>query len=240
MKRRGRFKTFLLHRLIPSLIVSIMVIILVVIGFNFLNKPTTYADNIQPSDLDYPWPTDMQAPCMYGTKGGPSCINPSDPKNENDWYEWGVYNNSTGKFQIYRNGGYGNGAYEYRNCTDYVAWKVESLGGHVGNLGNGGQWYKNSPASEQSLIPQKWDAAVEPGAIGHVAFVESVNSIDSSNPGNDNITVSEYNENGDGHGEYRTGTAASMGFTEFVNFGISPKSTITQTNNPNPANYAKK
>src|SRR5205807_7565410 len=89
--------------------------------------------------------------------------------------------------------------YEFKNCTSYVAWKVESLGGNVpGSLGNGGQWYKNSPASEQSLIPQKWEAAVEPVSsnhpFGHVAFVESVNSIDSSNPGNDNITVSEYNE----------------------------------------------
>lgn len=236
MKHIDVFKTFLLYRFIPSLIVSIMVIVLVVIGYNFLNKPATYADNIKPSDLGYPWPADLQAPCMYGTQGGPSCKNPSDPTNKNDWYEWGVYNNSTGKFQLYR-----NGAYEYRNCTDYVAWKVDSLGGNVpGNLGNGGQWYKNSPASEQSLIPQQWDVAVEPGAIGHVAFVESVNSVDSSNPGNDNITVSEYNEYGDGHGDYRTGTVASMGFTEFVNFGISLKSTIKQTSNPNPSFYAKK
>lgn len=219
------------------MIVSIMVIVLVVIGYNFFNKPTTYADSIKPSDLGYPWPTDIQAPCEFGKAGGTSCVNPA---NANDLYDWGVYNNSTGKFQLYR-----NGAYEYRNCTDYVAWKVESLGGNVpGKLGNGGQWYEKAPPSEQSLIPQKWDAAVEPVSskhlFGHVAFVESVNSIDSSNPGNDNITVSEYNLSGDGQGDQRIGAAASMGFTEFVNFGISPKSTITQTNNPNPANYAKK
>ena len=92
----------------------------------------------------------------------------------------------------------------------------------------------------RSLIPQKWDAAVEPGAIGHVAFIESVNSIDSSNPLNDNLTVSEYNENGDGHGDYRTGTAASMRFTEFVNFGISPQPIATQTSKPDLSFYAKK
>jgi len=222
------------------MIVSIMVIVLVVIGFNFLNKPTTYAYTIKYDNLGYPW-------------NDATLIDPSN-------YDWGYPANScpandpnctrkiAGANTVLNGKQYGVSdpwGYEFKNCTSYVAWKVESLGGNVpGNLENGGQWYKNSPASEQSLIPQKWDAAVEPESskhpYGHVAFVESVNSIDSSNPGNDNITVSEYNEDYKGDGDYRTGTAASMGFTEFVNFGFSPKSTTKQTSNPNPAIYAKK
>jgi surface antigen len=167
-----------------------------------------------PSNLGYPY---SQAPCEY-TAGGSSCKNPKDPANQNDWYEWGEYN-SQGVFQIYRNG------YEYRNCTDYVQWKEDSLGASVpGNLGNGGQWYNNVPSSERSSSPQAWGAAVQPpsaaNSAGHVAFVESVNT-------NGTITVSEYNFNGTGAGDIRTGSAASMGFTEFVNFGAHPTTSVS-------------
>jgi surface antigen len=107
--------------------------------------------------------------------------------------------------------------YAYRNCTDYVAWKEASLGASVpSNLGNAGQWYNRIPANDRSSTPQASDAAVQPGTssnpYGHVAFIESVNS-------NGTITVSEYNYDMIGNGDTRTATAASMGFTEFINFG---------------------
>lgn len=217
-----------------------MAIVLVGIGFNIVNKPATYANTIKYDNLNYPW-------------NDATLIDPSN-------YDWGYPANSCpvndphctkyiqGAHTLLHGIQYGVSdpwGYEFRNCTSYVAWKLVSLGvKDPSGLGDGGQWYAKSPPSEQSLTPQMWDAAVEPPSsqhiFGHVAFVERVNSIDSSNPGNDNITVSEYNENLQGDGDYRTGTATSLGFTEFVNFGISPKSTITQTNNPNPANYAKK
>ena len=146
-----------------------------------------------------------QAPCEFGSAGGTSCSNPNNPSDE---YDWGVYVN--GVFQPYRNG------YEYRNCTDYVQWKESTIGVSVpSNWGNGGSWYNSAPAGDRSTTPKAWDAAVEPGDPGHVAFVESVNS-------GGTITVSEYNHNMDGTGDTRTGTASSMGFTEFVDFGVHP------------------
>lgn len=151
--------------------------------------------------LGYPW---HNAACQFGSAGGSDCHNPVDPSNK---YNWGVYVNGT--FQPYRNG------YQYRNCTDYAQWRLSGLGGSVPpGLGNGGMWYDNSPVNKRSSTPQPGYAAVKPGAVGHVAVVESVNS-------NGTITISEYNGSGTGEGRVRTGTASSMGFTQFVNFGAS-------------------
>jgi surface antigen len=169
--------------------------------------------------LGYPWPTDAQAPCKFGAAGGASCTDPtptSETHTNEGSYNWGVYANSV--FHPYREGG----GYEYRNCTDYTAWKLESLGvspSDVNNLGNGGKWYDNAPANKRSTTPKAGDAAVVPATStnpwGHVAFVESVNP-------DGTITVSEYNYNGQGTGDTRTGNAASMGFTKFVDFGVNP------------------
>lgn len=118
--------------------------------------------------------------------------------------------------------------YELRNCTSYVAWKENSEGAPSSKLiglGNAGQWYSSAPAGERSLAPQAGDAAVDPNIsppYGHVAYIESVNSIDQSDPGNDNITISEFNYSTPGGYDTRTGGAAALGFTEFVNFGASP------------------
>lgn len=243
MKYINRFRTFQSNRLIRSLIVSIVVVVFVATGFSIFYKPTTYgATSITASDLNYPWNDATLIDASNYDWGYPANACPAnDPKCTRKIAGANTFLNGK-QYGVSDPWGY-----EFKNCTSYVAWRVAYLGHGVtvpDNLGNGGQWYTNAPASEQSLIPQKWDAAVEPPSskhiFGHVAFVESVNSVDSSNPGNDNITVSEYNENLHGDGDYRTGTAASMGFTQFVNFGISPKSTITQTSSPDPAIYAKK
>jgi surface antigen len=160
--------------------------------------------------LGYPWPTDTEAPCEFGSNGGASCVNPN---NSNDLYDWGV--NSGGTFHQYRNG------YEYRNCTDYVQWEESTPNINVSvptNWGNGGQWYDNAPSNEKSTTPKAWDAAVVEGNPGHVAFVQTVNQ-------NGTITVAEYNHDTQGHGDTRTATASSMGFTEFVDFGVHPTQT---------------
>jgi len=165
-------------------------------------SPVASADS-----LNYPWPTDTEAPCKFAPAGGSSCTNPND---SNDKYDWGV--NSGGTFHPYRNG------YEYRNCTDYVQWQESQSPINVSvptNWGNGGQWYDNAPSNEQTTTPKAWDAAVVPGSVGHVAFVQSVNT-------DGTITVTEYNQQGQGHGGTRTGSASSMGFTKFVDFGVHP------------------
>jgi surface antigen len=115
--------------------------------------------------------------------------------------------------------------YALRNCTSYVAWKLASLGvspAEFEGLGNGGQWYSNSPKSRRTTKPAYGDAAVQPptksNPYGHVAFVESVNG-NLSDGGT--ITVSEYNDAQYGAGDERTGTPAQLGFTEFVTFGVA-------------------
>ncbi|HEX7963145.1 MAG TPA: FG-GAP-like repeat-containing protein [Candidatus Saccharimonadales bacterium] len=169
-----------------------------------------YAD-----DLSYPW---HDAPCKFGSNGGASCANPDD---QSDVYNWGIVN-ADGSFSPYRNG------YEYRNCTDYVQWKVGTYGASVpGNLGNGGRWYDNSPAEKRTVTPKAGEAAVVPGTLGHVAFVEAVNT-------DGTITVSEYNHNKDGTGDKRTGKPADMGFTEFIDFGVD-SSKVQPPSSPAPA-----
>jgi surface antigen len=118
--------------------------------------------------------------------------------------------------------------YNYRNCTDYVAWKLQSLGvtdAKTRGLGNGGQWADNaqgragvsvSTTPSVNSVGVKVSTTSDP--FGHVTFVEAVNS-------NGTLTVSEYNwvVNGtpDGAFHRRTATAASMGLTKFINFGVS-------------------
>ncbi len=190
-----------LRRLMPIVAIPLLVSIGVPTAVAITSATPAMANT-----LNYPWPTDTQAPCKFGSAGGSSCTNPSNPS---DKYDWGIYDTNH-VFHPYRSG------YEYRNCTDYVQWKESTIGVTVpSNWGNGGQWYDNAPASERSTTPKAWDAAVVPGNPGHVAFVESVNS-------DGTITVSEYNHNQDGTGDTRIGTSALMGFTEFIDFGVHP------------------
>lgn len=114
--------------------------------------------------------------------------------------------------------------YGYRNCTDYVAWKLTSQGvaaSDVRGLGNGGQWYDRAPTDKRSLTPEAGSAAVKlPSSTnpwGHVAYVESVNP-------DGTITVSEYNHAGTGAYGTRTASASALGFTRFVDFGVSTAS----------------
>ncbi|HEU5374122.1 MAG TPA: CHAP domain-containing protein [Ktedonobacteraceae bacterium] len=155
-------------------------------------------------------------------------------------YEWG--NTHDDENSIYSTRGYA-----YRNCTDYVAWKLQSLGvpdSKTRGLGNGGSWYDNAPNNSLSrgTTPQVGDAAVVPsstpgyGGYGHVAYVEAVNY--DSNGNVTTITVSEYNYDLQGDYNTRTGKPADMNFTEFVHFGslmTNPPSNPTPTPTPSPA-----
>jgi surface antigen len=181
------------------------------------NPTAAYADSIDTALANYP---DKSMPCEhapYSATG--SCAN----------YDWG--NTHTESYNDPSE--FSSRGYAYRNCTDWVAYRLSTAASYAvsHSLGNGGDWYNNAPSIQRSTVPAAWDAAVVPAtynaqgvetSYGHVAFVESVNSVDPNNPGNDNITVSEYNHDALGNGDQRTGTASSMGFTEFVDFGVHP------------------
>jgi len=111
--------------------------------------------------------------------------------------------------------------YGYRNCTDYVAWKLASLGvkpaqyggREYSPLGDGKTWGTNAAAHgvANNATPAVGSVAVDPsGEFGHVAFVTAWNGTD--------ITVSQYNYNEDGNYTTQTGTPASLGFTSFDHF----------------------
>jgi surface antigen len=138
----------------------------------------------QTSGGGYPY---ANAVCEWpGTpQSNPHCVNPADPKDQNEWYEWGYWSGST--FEPYDQWGY-----EYRNCTSYVAWRLSSAGVSASvfkGLGNADQWIGgvsgksgvtvNSTASPGAVAV--WDS---PG-VGHVAWVESVSG--------GKVTVSDYN-----------------------------------------------
>lgn len=127
---------------------------------------------------------------------------------------------------------YSSRGYGYRNCTDYVAWKLQSLGvpsSRTSGLGNGGEWATKAQGRAGVTVnqtPAYGAAAVNPNAaagFGHVSFVESVNS-------NGTITISEYNYGTKGGYGSRTGTKAQLGITDFVHFGVagapSPSPTV--------------
>lgn len=122
----------------------------------------------------YPWGS---AKCLHtGQVDGP-CYN----------YDWAV-NGSPWNWQT---GGYG-----YRNCTDWVSYRVGVATGKFvpSGLGNAKTWDDRAPAYgfKVSSTPKKGAAAVSNGGFyGHVMYVESVNS-------DGTITVSDYNRAGTG------------------------------------------
>lgn len=133
----------------------------------------------------YPW---GYAACIHtGQVEGP-CYN----------YDWAV----NGSIWNPNTGGYG-----YRNCTDYVSWKIRAQGGYVpAGLGNAKDWDNNYPSDS---TPSAGDAAVSNvGTYGHVMYVESVNE-------NGTINISDYNRAGTG--KYSTSTISTSGLS-FLTF----------------------
>jgi peptidoglycan hydrolase CwlO-like protein len=132
----------------------------------------------------YPW---GYAACLHtGQVDGP-CAN----------YDWAV----NGSIWNPNTGGYG-----YRNCTDYVSWRIRSQGGYVpAGLGNAKDWDNNYPSDN---TPSPGDAAVSnAGTYGHVMYVEAVNG--------NQITISDYNRAGTG--KYATSTISASGLS-FLTF----------------------
>jgi surface antigen len=113
---------------------------------------------------------------------------------------------------------YSERGYGFRNCTDWVAWRLESTGAlpvSTRGLGDGGQWAARAAADPMpgrvvSETPSVGAAAVVVGG-GHVAYVEAVHS-------DGTITVSEYNAAADGRYGTWTGRPTDRGFLRFVSF----------------------
>lgn len=171
-------------------------------------------------DLGYP---DIGKPCVRAPY---NVVGPCKEADGSNAYAWGNNHDDESGSNIYSSRGYA-----YRNCTDYVAWKLQSLGvpnSLTSGLGNGGQWAANA-ANKAGLstgdTAEAGAAAVMVGNPGHVAYVESVNA-------NGTITVSEYNFDYQGDPHVRTGMPAAMGFTKFVYFGLHMSGTPPNSDDP--------
>ncbi|WP_427921159.1 CHAP domain-containing protein [Streptomyces sp. cg40] len=130
-------------------------------------------------------------------------------------YSWGTIKDNDSGASIYSARGYA-----YRNCTDYVAWKLESQGissSLVRGRGNGGQWDDSSTGVTVTTTPEVGDAAVmEPwatNAYGHVAYVEAVQVVS----GKYQVKVSQYNWGQDGNYSM-TGWQNASTYGNFVDF----------------------
>lgn len=141
----------------------------------------------------YPWGL---APCIHTGQVEGYCYN----------YDWGVGGNPWN----WSLGGYG-----YRNCTDWVAYRVKIAGGHVpSGLGNAKLWDDRAPAYglTVSSTPRVGAAAISnSGYYGHVMYVEAVN-------GDGSIVVSDYNRAGTGKydmNQLSAGTAANLRYVYF-------------------------
>ena len=118
-------------------------------------------------------------------------------------YDWAV----NGSVNNWQTGGYG-----YRNCTDWVAWRVGTAGGYVpSGLGNAKYWDDRAPAYgfTVSSTPRVGAGAVSNyGYYGHVMYVEAVN-------GDGTITVSDYNRAGTGKYDMNVISPSGLNFVYF-------------------------
>lgn len=143
----------------------------------------------------YPW---GNAKCLHTGKVDGRCSN----------YDWSVngaiFNWSPGM------GGYG-----YRNCTDWVAFRVKQVGGHVpSGLGDAKNWDNRAEGRGFTVsdTPKVGAAAVSnSGTYGHVMYVEAVN-------GDGSIVISDYNRAGTGKYDRSTLSASATSKLSFVYF----------------------
>ena len=129
-------------------------------------------------------------------------------------YDWGDRPNDTSSANVISPYGY-----YYRNCTDYVAWRLAGLGiapAQYKGLGNAKEWGR-PPAAHGLRVdatPAAGAAAVRTtGVYGHVAYVEVVHA-------DGTITVAQYNKQATGVFSVESGTPAALGFSLFVHFEL--------------------
>jgi peptidoglycan hydrolase CwlO-like protein len=136
--------------------------------------------------------------------GDAICMHPGWADPPCGQYDWGYPG-----YGIYDKWGYG-----YRNCTSYVAWKVNQSGRRIlSGLGHAKNWPYAAASRGVSVDygqgARVGDAAVSTGGTyGHVMYVEAVEG--------DTVYVSDYNAGGDGY--YRPARARSQSGLHFIHF----------------------
>lgn len=198
------------RRRLGSMVMALVVIVGTVMAITVTSAAPARAD-----DGGYPSATMACVWAPYsadGTRNTNWCKKTDAQGNIISDYDWGTIhdnNGSASELSIY--------GYYYRNCVDYVAWKVSTLGvspNQYKGLGNAKDWPTNAPGKGLTVdtTPAVGSAVVNTsGTYGHVAYVASVNA-------DNTITVSEYNHGADGYYGTRTGTFSGLGFSQVVHF----------------------
>lgn len=122
-------------------------------------------------------------------------------------------NPKTSTWTDHRGNPFSPNGYAFRNCTDYIAWRLQQLGvpnSRIRGLGDANKWAVTSPARGLVVdtIPAAGSVAVKNTGIGHVAYVEAVHGRQ--------LTVSEYNATGDGTYRRRTAALSTLGFDQYI------------------------
>lgn len=150
---------------------------------------------------------------VFANGGGYPYANYNGPGTDASSYIWTDANGNM--YSPYR--------YVYRNCTDYVAWKLDTVNGwrhngSIGNAANWGVWAKQNHIvvdSHPAVGAVAWYDANHDDSYGHVAYVDSVETnTDGIVTG---VQVSEYN-NPAGSGAYHSGAIAPNSPTGYIHF----------------------
>lgn len=144
-------------------------------------------------------------PAAVADTGGYPDANAADCSAIFGIYSWCKDENNSGGF----NGGEQNSprGYDYRNCTDWAAWRIPQLvqKSVPGNWSHAMYWDDKASGLAGYTVdttPEPGDAAVwNGGSHGHVEVVESVNT-------DGTVNTSGYNKKGDGSYLFRTGVTA--------------------------------
>jgi surface antigen len=172
--------------------------------------PKSLESSITYEALGYRW---ANAVCEFGSAGGPHCVNPS---NSQDLYDWGYFTGST--FHPFDPWGY-----EYRNCTSFVAWKLNQYAVPASDfnfasyrLGEADQWLADAQSSRWNLptgTTPEVDSVAVSVSMDHVMFVTAVNP--PGYPAGD-ITVQEYNQDRKGDGDSQTAAPLALGISGYI------------------------
>ncbi len=148
---------------------------------------------------------------------GMPCVWPpyAADSNQANWcndYDWGAMPNTDSQASTISPYGYA-----YRNCTDYAAWKLDSLGvpaAQYKGLGHAKQWAERAPnhALVVDTVPAAGAVAVRTtGTYGHLAYIEEV--LDDGR-----LKISQFNKQATGVYSEDVGVPAAFGFVAFIHF----------------------
>lgn len=183
------------HRRFPALWIGVIGILSGLALFLHAPHAAANPDSYPYADVPCVW-----APYTTHGRGARWCAN----------YDWGTRPDNARPASVISPYGYA-----YRNCTDYVAWKLDSLGVPATiyrGLHHAKDWA--TPPADRGIVvdgvPAVGSVAVRTtGEYGHLAFVEAV-AADGS------IYISQYNRHADGVYSEDSGQPALLGFSLFI------------------------